>query len=285
MEKNLNERSMDITGGGDSRNDQVPFKYGLRNMGNSCYMNAILACLFGCPRIVEKLVNRRIMDYLNEKGGNLKLLKSFVELLYVSHANQIQLLDRYLNNFHNDFFETNNLKHGAFVKGNQEDASEFLVTLTDWLISIINESVEPNMPAELSNALTDAHMLFHDFYVNITQITTCVKGHRSTHEVEELLMLSLEETDVEINTIMARYFQEEYLPECRCVTHLANSNCNAYYCRGCKAYTSATKSCRITRVPTVLVIGLKIFKYKKEINQVIFDFGELLLNFNVLILF
>ena len=117
--------------------DLNPGVCGLRNLGNTCYMNSGLQCILASPSIVEyflhfnpdvKLSNNDNEDKdLNSKTDYLGLSKQFASLLQQVYSGKYSIIQP------NSFKETLSKDHTQFKGFRQHDCQEFLALLLDTL--------------------------------------------------------------------------------------------------------------------------------------------------------
>jgi len=134
----FNENGGDCQESGDvPSKDLNPGVCGLRNLGNTCYMNSGLQCILASPSIVEyflhfnpdvKLSNNDNEDKdLNSKTDYLGLSKQFASLLQQVYSGKYSIIQP------NSFKETLSKDHTQFKGFRQHDCQEFLALLLDTL--------------------------------------------------------------------------------------------------------------------------------------------------------
>lgn len=266
--QNMNfDKNINMDSNGSAQHVVVPFSNGFLNLGNSCYMNSVLVCLFNYPEMAEKLLGQHLQSLL-PNNHHTQLVHHFLHLLQLSYNNNQPLMSVFIKQFHDAFFKENSIKFGMFVRGQQEDASEFLIYLVDWIKSSILQELHPSLPNTIYDVLQNAHMLFDDFLLSMMQTTTCSRGHVSSRNFQELLILNVHEDDTDLNIVINRHFENVHLPPCNCTRHRPNSSCEAYLCDICDEYTSAVQNSTVTRLPNILIINLKLFRADTKRNQV-----------------
>ncbi|KAM9540588.1 ubiquitin carboxyl-terminal hydrolase 2 isoform 1-T1 [Salvelinus alpinus] len=125
---------------------------GLRNLGNTCFMNSILQCLSNTPDLRDYcLRNTHRTDLNNNCRAKAALMEEFAKLtqtLWTSVSSEaISPSD----------FKTQIQRYAPkFVGYNQQDAQEFLRFLLDGLHNEVNRvTVRPRLPAEDIDHLSD----------------------------------------------------------------------------------------------------------------------------------
>ncbi|TKS83231.1 Alpha-tectorin Precursor [Collichthys lucidus] len=125
---------------------------GLRNLGNTCFMNSILQCLSNTPELRDYcLRNVHRTDLNNNCRTNAALMEEFAKLtqsLWTSASNEAISPS--------DFRSQIQRYAPKFVGCNQQDAQEFLRFLLDGLHNEVNRvTVRPKVSAEDFDHLSD----------------------------------------------------------------------------------------------------------------------------------
>lgn len=137
--------------------DLKPFKglTGLKNLGNTCYMNAAVQCLHKI-KLLNKYFRKNLLIEDSERQNQS------IELLY-----QFQLLIKYLSLqqpvISPDFFVTNayNLCPEYRPK-TQQDSQEFLRLLLDSLDSSLKQLTNTSIISDIFKGLIDCKMTCHN---------------------------------------------------------------------------------------------------------------------------
>lgn len=248
----------------------MPFLLGLPNKGNTCFINAVLVSLFNAPKMMELVCSESLEKLFNNKAmvnqvKGLELLKQFSTLLNASYRNDQLTINKQIFNFLRSFYDESQKNNGGFQEGTQDDASSFMINLINWLLNSIEQT--PLVFPNYREATMNASLLLKDYLLSIKEITICSYGHQFVSYTEELLQLSININDTDLNEVIKRHFDAEHFPSCKCHVHGPTSNCNAFYCSTCKKHVAATRKCKITRMPNVLILTFKLFSFHN--NQVI----------------
>ena len=128
------------TGGGDLAGDgAVEGSCGLRNLGNTCYMNSGLQCLLACPPLTQFfLAFRPTTKESGEDEGqgglaevksntNMALSRQYGQLVQAVYSGQFTVIQP------NQFKESLSESHEQFKGFRQHDCQEFLALLLDSL--------------------------------------------------------------------------------------------------------------------------------------------------------
>jgi len=246
---------------------------GLKNLGNTCFLNAILQCLGHLPTFGKVVAT---MSFANEKDDTLNQ-KKMIEERKISNG---QLFTMYLRTLVREMHDSNSgsknrklieprdvvnsisLLDGSsrgyhFRAGRQEDAHEFLVHLMDIMndgelksagIDQKKSGWRDSIPIPRLDETTFVHRMFGGYLRSQVQCTIC--GFRS-NTYDPFLNLSLEiSTAKSISAAFTDFTRKETL-----------DTANKWKCDGCKKSVCATKQLTCFRPPLSLCIQLKRFSF------------------------
>lgn len=261
-------------------------RVGLRNMGNSCFMNAGLQCLSHIEPIIAYFLTGKYKEEMNMGnpfGTKGRLVEAFARLQEVlwqenSKTQSPKQLHRAMSDFAPYLFEGHE----------QQDAQEFVAMLLDGLhedLNLIKErarSNETNKKDELEEALEMIrleqengeeymaamawfhHLLAHkSFFVDIFQgqlrsQLTCIGCGLTSKKYDPFLHMSLP-VESEMTTLeeaLRQFLMEETL-----------SGSEQWGCPRCKRRVNAKKKIDIWKLPPVLVVHLKRFEYNQRTQR------------------
>ncbi|CAL5063980.1 unnamed protein product [Urochloa decumbens] len=213
--------------------------FGLCNLGNSCYANAVLQCLaFTRPLtayLLEGYHSRNCskkewcfmceLEKVMTEGKCGKAPVSPTGIL--SHLNEIGT---------------------SFGHGREEDAHEFLRYAIDTMQSASMKEAKKNGVHKLAEESTLVQLIFGGY---LQSKIICTKCQVSSAHSERILDLTVE-IDGDINTLegaLRRFTSSELL-----------DGDNRYHCSRCMSYERAKKKLTISEAPNILTIALKRYQ-------------------------
>ncbi|XP_040038281.2 ubiquitin carboxyl-terminal hydrolase 2 [Gasterosteus aculeatus] len=241
---------------------------GLRNLGNTCFMNSILQCLSNTPELRDYCLRNRHRTDLISSSSSSKTSAALME----EFAKLTQSLWTSVNNeaiSPSDFRSQIQRFAPKFVGCNQQDAQEFLRFLLDGLHNEVNRvTVCPKMPVEDFDHLSDdekGKRMWNiyleredskvvDLFVGQlkSSVTCTVCGFRST-VFDPFWDLSIpvaqkSSGEVTLKDCLRLFTKEDVLDGEERPT-----------CNRCKARRKCTKRFSIQKFPQILVLHLKRF--------------------------
>merc|ERR1712059_165703 len=261
---------------------QKPGLTGLRNLGNTCYMNSILQCVSNTPPLAHYFISRSFEEDLNEDHSETKghVAYEFAEVLKNLWSSQFKSISP------SDLKQMVGRFKVAFAGRDQQDSHEFCSKLLEWLHEDTNKVVRPSKEPEQNfrdsrdkgaavthwrNYLERNQSIIVQLFCGQTRsVLTCLscQGESVTYREFTNLTLPLPETS---NRISLRECFEEYLRE---------EIIEEVTCESCKKTGRASKKTDIVKLPPLLVIHLSRFYQdgmytRKKQNFVHFDLKNL----------
>ena len=245
---------------------------GLKNLGNTCFMNSILQCLSATYPLAEYFITLRFIQHVNPvnplgMGGELAEEFAFLtQALWRGNYKSIAPKDfkRVLSKF-----------APQFSGSQQHDSQEFLAFLLDGLHEDLNKvlkkeyiqeqdntGVPDNRAAHISweNHLKRNDSIIVDLFQGQFKSTlTCLQCGCTSVTFEAFMYLSVpipSPTDVSLLDCVRHFTKAERV-----------SGSNSWFCVRCKTHRESAKQLEIWRLPPVLLIHLKRFSYVGKWKQ------------------
>ncbi|XP_054627618.1 ubiquitin carboxyl-terminal hydrolase 8 isoform X2 [Dunckerocampus dactyliophorus] len=245
---------------------------GLRNLGNTCYMNSILQCLCNTPAMAEYFNNNFYLEDINRSnilGHKGEVAEEFGVIMKALWAGLYKCISP------RDFKTTIGKINDQFAGYDQQDSQELLLFLMDGLHEDLNKADNRKRYKEEENDHLDDQMaadlawnkhkllnesiivaLFQGQFKSTVQCQTCHRKSR-TFETFMYLSLSLASTSkCSLQDCLRMFSKEERL-----------TDNNKVFCRHCKAHRDSTKKLEIWKVPPILLVHLKRFSYEGRWKQ------------------
>ena len=263
-------------------------KWGLDNFGNTCYVNAVLQALFWCEPFRNALINycnvllQEVagVKLANARGGQnatppgaprvpaslaaelqqtydasllASLHKLFSQLLNLENKKKIQP-KAHLKSL------IRGLRSKFFAPYQQQDAHEMLTNLLSDVSEAVRKIEETRMKYGLREKQkphqikTFVETSFEGFFAAETKCLTC---EEQTCREEEFLSISVDVAqNVSLHCALRNFAKGELL----------NSD-NKFYCNSCRSLQEAKRSMRLHRLPPVISIHLKRFKFLEDVGR------------------
>ncbi|CAN8259375.1 unnamed protein product [Cochlearia groenlandica] len=236
---------------------------GLRNLGNTCYLNSVLQCLTYTPPFANFCLNHKHSSLCDSYvNGERKRDCPFciVEKRVARSLSVDQTTDAPLK-------ISNCLKIFAehFKFGRQEDAHEFLRYVID---ACHNTSLRTKKLRMKGDEPFNGNTVVKEIFGGALQSQVkCLSCGAESNKADEIMDISLE--ILQSNSVkesLQKFFQSEIL----------DGN-NKYRCENCKKLVTARKQMSVLQAPNILVIQLKRFEgsFGGKIDKAI-AFGEVL---------
>eukprot|EP01060_Flectonema_neradi_P015650 TRINITY_DN2228_c1_g1_i1.p1 TRINITY_DN2228_c1_g1~~TRINITY_DN2228_c1_g1_i1.p1 ORF type:complete len:828 (+),score=101.92 TRINITY_DN2228_c1_g1_i1:45-2528(+) len=238
---------------------------GLKNLGNTCYMNSAIQCLSATVRFRQFFINETYKNFINPEnqyGTKGKLAEAFAELM----KNMWTGKDDYSPT---TFKKVLGRANDQFAGWGQEDSQELVSFLLDRLHEDLNKVskktyIELKDPpgatdAQLANMWWSHHIkqnlgvvvsLFHG---QIRSVVTCLSCRRVSKAFDPIMYLSLPvpaSGKTDLTSCLDKYMGHE---EVRAK--------DEWYCSHCKTHRPFRKDVSVWKLPAHLIIHLKRFKY------------------------
>ncbi|EGD74763.1 hypothetical protein PTSG_07000 [Salpingoeca rosetta] len=235
----LNDPSV-IAGSVDVR--PLPTTLGLANVGNTCYINAVLQCINATTIFQRALASLPNKD---EEGTLVHKMLALMGELSGSDAEADQAAPAAVNPVH--VVQHLLTLSSDFVFGRQEDSHELYQTLLRGLAKDMTPAGH-HLPV-CDQETTFVHQLFGG---TIASQLMCPKCQYTSTSYESCLDLQLEIKEEITDTL------EEMLEAFTCPEKLAADN--KWKCESCNSHVRALKQLSVYKAPNILCIQLKRFR-------------------------
>lgn len=240
------------------------------NFGNTCYCNSVLQALYFCRPFRERVLQYRIQNKRSKEN-----LLGCLSDLYFNIVSQKKKLGTIAPK---KFIARLRKENEAFDNFMQQDAHEFLNYLMNYIADFlqaekqalnapngaaINNKVAANSASESRNGGVSYHeksdptWIHEIFQGTLTNETKCLNCETVSSKDEDFLDLSV---DIDQHTSLSACLRGFSSTETLSSEH-------KYFCETCCAKQEATKCMRLKKLPKILAIHLKRFKYVDQLNR------------------
>nr|XP_055030276.1 ubiquitin carboxyl-terminal hydrolase 8 isoform X2 [Misgurnus anguillicaudatus] len=253
---------------------------GLRNLGNTCYMNSILQCLCNTVAMAEYFNKNYYQEDINRAnilGHKGEVADEFSVVMKALWSGQYKCISP------QDFKGTVCKINNRFSSYEHQDSQELLLFLMDGLHEDLNkankrrgykeEDIDHLDDVSAADLAWSKHKLLNEsiivalFQGQFKSTVQCMSCQHKSRTFETFMYLTLEMTassKCSLQDCLKLFSKEERL-----------TDSNRFYCRRCKTHRDAIKKMQIWKVPPILLIHLKRFKYDgrwREKLQTLVDF-------------
>ncbi|KAJ2929686.1 hypothetical protein H1R20_g7424, partial [Candolleomyces eurysporus] len=260
---------------------------GLKNLGNTCYMNAPIQCLSATVPFSSFFTDGRwknAINFTNKMGSQGKLVQAFAKLLRDMWGGDLPYLTPV--DFRRGICQLNQ----QYIGSDQHDSQEFLSFLLDGIHEDLNRimvkqpvaPVTPEQEEELNRlppiiasdrewrswkARNDSLIVdyFQGQFRSKLQCLTCKKTS-TTYNVFSILQLPIpygRSSKVSIGQCLNALFNDEILEKD-----------DAWDCPQCKTKRRASKTLSLARLPPILLIHFKRFEANGRFSDKVDTFVE-----------
>ncbi|XP_032671756.1 ubiquitin carboxyl-terminal hydrolase 8-like isoform X2 [Odontomachus brunneus] len=230
---------------------QHPGITGLKNLGNSCYMNSIIQCLSNTTHLAKYFTDNSYADDLNTSNDNMTQGQVVEEVAQVIKA---LWRGQYKSISPHDLKVAVGQYKLQFESYEQQDSHEFLTFLLDWMHNDLKK--ESKMPIEMTNAekewdkaMNSQKSIISDlFFGQLRSTITCsfCKQASTTYETFNSLTMSLSHSNrCTLNDCMEKF--------------VTGQKVIGWKCPKCQTPRDATKKFDFVKLAPIVVIHLNRF--------------------------
>ncbi|XP_061137154.1 ubiquitin carboxyl-terminal hydrolase 12 [Syngnathus typhle] len=247
--------------------------FGLVNFGNTCYCNSVLQALYFCRPFREKVLAYKVQPRRKES-----LLTCLADLFnsIATQKKKVGVIPP------KKFISRLRKENELFDNYMQQDAHEFLNYLLNTIADLLQE--ETSQEGQQNGKLvqnggagggevvvvggggsgegegekeTQPTWVHEIFQGTLTNETRCLNCEAVSSKDEDFLDLSV---DVEQNTSITHCLRGFSNTETLCSEY-------KYYCEQCRSKQEAQKRMRVKKLPMILALHLKRFKYMDQLHR------------------
>ncbi|XP_055066955.1 ubiquitin carboxyl-terminal hydrolase 12 [Misgurnus anguillicaudatus] len=244
--------------------------FGLVNFGNTCYCNSVLQALYFCRPFREKVLAYKVQPRRKES-----LLTCLADLFnsIATQKKKVGVIPP------KKFISRLRKENELFDNYMQQDAHEFLNYLLNTIADLLQEekSQERQQNGKVmqnggggggggsssstgegeTEEKTQQTWVHEIFQGTLTNETRCLNCEAVSSKDEDFLDLSV---DVEQNTSITHCLRGFSNTETLCSEY-------KYYCEQCRSKQEAQKRMRVKKLPMILALHLKRFKYMDQLHR------------------
>ncbi|RPA96732.1 cysteine proteinase [Choiromyces venosus 120613-1] len=245
---------------------------GLKNLGNTCYMNAVLQCMSGTIPLSRYFLGGSYKSHVNKDnplGSRGVLAEAFATIVRHLWSGEYSFISPVT------IKDVSGRLNEMFRNNDQQDAQEFLEFLLDGLhedlnphanhgkLRPLNEEEErrrERLPAQRASVIEWERYTHNNFSVvvnwfqgQLSSKLSCLVCKRTSTTYSPFMYLSLPIPASKSSTFTLRDCLEEFVKE------ETLEGDDAWHCPQCKKARKATKKLTITRLPHILIIHIKRF--------------------------
>jgi ubiquitin carboxyl-terminal hydrolase 8 len=241
---------------------------GIRNFGNTCFMNSILQCLTSTEKLVNFFLDDKYkmdLNRTNNLGFRGEIADEFYVIVKAIWGGNYRIISPFI------LRSTIGQFNQQFISNDQQDSQELLLFLLDGLHEDLNRIVRRPKIAEIkddetekmsdrdaANASWNIHLSINNsiivdlFQGQFKSTVTCSTCSKKSVKFDAFMYLTLPLLPRHCNLYqcLELFLQPEQM-----------TGESQWKCPRCKQYRNAVKKIDIWKLPPILIIHLKRFKY------------------------
>uniref|UniRef100_A0A8D0H3J2 Ubiquitin carboxyl-terminal hydrolase 50 n=1 Tax=Sphenodon punctatus TaxID=8508 RepID=A0A8D0H3J2_SPHPU len=237
---------------------------GLRNLGNTCYMNAVLQSLCSISPLVEYFLSGKYISALDKEKGEIATAFAYL------------MCDMWLGEFDCVSPEVFRLvlgeRYPTFLRKTQQDAQEFLIYVLNELHEALKKVHKRRCQGSTSTSwesrtcTSETSIITQLFQGHLSYDIMCLECQTTTYKNEIFTVLSLPipyESECTLQECLDCFFQQDML-----------TWNNQIHCSHCGTNQDAAVKASIAQAPKIVIFHLKRFdcqgSYKKKLRTEIY---------------
>nr|XP_011754422.1 inactive ubiquitin carboxyl-terminal hydrolase 50 isoform X2 [Macaca nemestrina] len=225
---------------------------GLRNLGNTCYMNAILQCLCSISPLVEYFLSGKYITALQNDCSEVATAFAYLMTdMWLGDSDCVspEIFRSALGNL-----------YPAFTKKTQQDAQEFLIYVLNELHEALKKYHYPRRRSHEKGSAqrccrkwitTETSVITQLFEGQLNYSIVCLKCEKCTYKNEVFTVLSLpipSEYECSLQDCLQCFFQQDTL-----------TWNNQIHCSFCETKQETAVRAGISKAPKIIIFHLKRF--------------------------
>ncbi|XP_068266627.1 ubiquitin carboxyl-terminal hydrolase 50 [Nyctibius grandis] len=231
----------------EEMNGQHPGLTGLTNLGNTCYMNAVLQCLCSVPRLAEYFLSGKYKAALHEE--NSESAAAFGCLMSEMWLGGLDCVSP------EGFHAVLEKRYPTFSTRTQQDAQEFLICVLTELHEALKKSSRRRCIPRAKGSrerIIETSIITELFEGQLSYDITCLECKTTTARSESFTFLSLpipSKQTCSLQDCLEHFFQQDTL-----------TSSNQIHCCSCGTKQDATVKTSISKAPQIIIFHLKRFE-------------------------
>jgi ubiquitin C-terminal hydrolase len=258
-------------------NEDNNIKVGLKNRGNTCYLNTAIQCLYYVPDLSNYFIKKEYINDLKDRFNSLKKNnKNIDEILFTKEFGKL-INAMYISSNSiepKSFHEIIQKQDDRFYGYEQQDSHEVLSLILDKLHDGLKYNADICYSGNIENELDEhvvesiknwklnlneqysiiANLFFGQFIIKIKSLEPNNNNKLVSKKYEMFNMLNIPIYGKSLYDSLHKYFEKEILE-------------TKYHDEITKQYINAYRQIRLIKVPKYLIIVLK--RYKSIGNQLV----------------